>query len=145
MALLDKIYEVEGMRWAGNANELNAGYAADGYARVNPNGLSALVSTFGVGELSLTNAIAGSYSEHVGVINLVGVPSSSAQAKQLLLHHTLGNGDFTVFHRMFKTFLKPVPLLLILTLLQLKLTDVSEMLMFTNVQFTLVYHPTWSI
>ena len=102
LALLDKIYEVEGMRWAGNANELNAGYAADGYARVNPNGLSALVSTFGVGELSLTNAIAGSYSEHVGVINLVRVPSSSAQAKQLLLHHTLGNGDFTVFHRMFK-------------------------------------------
>ena len=35
LALLDKIYEVEGMRWAGNANELNAGYAADGYARVN--------------------------------------------------------------------------------------------------------------
>ncbi|KAK6867997.1 Pyruvate decarboxylase [Candida tropicalis] len=102
LALLDKIYEVDGMRWAGNANELNAGYAADGYARVNPNGLAALVSTFGVGELSLTNAIAGSYSEHVGIINLVGVPSSSAQAKQLLLHHTLGNGDFTVFHRMFK-------------------------------------------
>lgn len=34
LVLLDKIYEVPGMRWAGNANELNASYAADGYARI---------------------------------------------------------------------------------------------------------------
>ncbi|CAK9439866.1 uncharacterized protein LODBEIA_P39660 [Lodderomyces beijingensis] len=100
LSLLDKIYEIEGMRWAGNANELNAGYAADGYARVK--GISAVVSTFGVGELSLTNAIAGSFAEHCAVLNIVGLPSVNAQAKQLLLHHTLGNGDFTVFHRMFK-------------------------------------------
>lgn len=98
LSLLDKIYEVEGLRWAGNANELNSAYAADGYSRVK--GISALVTTFGVGELSALNGIAGSYSEHVGVIHIVGVPSISSQAKQLLLHHTLGNGDFTVFHRM---------------------------------------------
>ncbi|AAS51094.1 ACL134Cp [Eremothecium gossypii ATCC 10895] len=98
LSLLDKIYEVEGMRWAGNANELNAAYAADGYARLK--GMSCLITTFGVGELSALNGIAGSYAEHVGVLHVVGVPSISAQAKQLLLHHTLGNGDFTVFHRM---------------------------------------------
>ncbi|CCE92751.1 indolepyruvate decarboxylase 1 TDEL_0E05080 [Torulaspora delbrueckii] len=98
LSLLDKIYEVPGMRWAGNANELNAAYAADGYARVK--GMAALVTTFGVGELSALNGIAGSYAEHVGVLHIVGVPSISSQAKQLLLHHTLGNGDFTVFHRM---------------------------------------------
>ncbi|CAI4921706.1 BEM_collapsed_G0021660.mRNA.1.CDS.1 [Saccharomyces cerevisiae] len=98
LSLLDKIYEVDGLRWAGNANELNAAYAADGYARIK--GLSVLVTTFGVGELSALNGIAGSYAEHVGVLHVVGVPSISAQAKQLLLHHTLGNGDFTVFHRM---------------------------------------------
>ncbi|AMD19206.1 HBR305Wp [Eremothecium sinecaudum] len=98
LSLLDKIYEVDGMRWAGNANELNAAYAADGYSRVK--GMSCLVTTFGVGELSALNGIAGSYAEHVGVLHVVGVPSTSAQAKQLLLHHTLGNGDFTVFHRM---------------------------------------------
>ncbi|GCE97395.1 pyruvate decarboxylase 1 [Zygosaccharomyces mellis] len=98
LALLDKVYEVQGLRWAGNANELNASYAADGYARVK--GMSALVTTFGVGELSAMNGIAGSYAEHVGVLHIVGVPSVSSQAKQLLLHHTLGNGDFTVFHRM---------------------------------------------
>ncbi|KAJ4148665.1 Pyruvate decarboxylase 1 [Fusarium oxysporum] len=97
LSLLDKIYEVEGMRWAGNANELNAAYAADGYARIK--GMSCIITTFGVGELSALNGIAGSYAEHVGVLHVVGVPSISSQAKQLLLHHTLGNGDFTVFHR----------------------------------------------
>jgi len=40
------------------------GYAADGYARVK--GISAVVTTFGVGELSILNAIAGGYSE-VGI------------------------------------------------------------------------------
>ncbi|CCF58306.1 hypothetical protein KAFR_0E01520 [Kazachstania africana CBS 2517] len=98
LALLDKIYEVPGMRWAGNANELNAAYAADGYARIK--GMSCIITTFGVGELSALNGIAGSYAEHVGVLHVVGVPSISSQAKQLLLHHSLGNGDFTVFHRM---------------------------------------------
>lgn len=47
-----------GLKWVGNCNELNAGYAADGYARVK--GISAVITTFGVGELSLPNAIAGS-------------------------------------------------------------------------------------
>lgn len=45
-------------------------------------------------------AVAGSYAEHVGMLNIVGTPSMSAQNKQLLLHHTLGNGDFTVFKTM---------------------------------------------
>lgn len=98
LSLLDKIYEVDGMRWAGNANELNAAYAADGYSRVK--GLACLVTTFGVGELSALNGVGGAYAEHVGLLHVVGVPSISSQAKQLLLHHTLGNGDFTVFHRM---------------------------------------------
>lgn len=98
LSLLDKVYEVDGMRWAGNANELNAAYAADGYSRVK--GLACLITTFGVGELSALNGVGGSYAEHVGMLHVVGVPSISSQAKQLLLHHTLGNGDFTVFHRM---------------------------------------------
>lgn len=98
LALLDKIYEVDGMRWAGNANELNAAYAADGYSRLK--GLACLITTFGVGELSALNGVGGAYAEHVGMLHVVGVPSISSQAKQLLLHHTLGNGDFTVFHRM---------------------------------------------
>lgn len=98
LTLLDKIYEVEDLKWAGNANELNAAYAADGYSRVKR--LACLVTTFGVGELSALNGIAGSYAEHVGVVHVVGVPATSSQKKHLLLHHTLGNGDFTVFEKM---------------------------------------------
>ena len=98
LSLLDKIYEVEGLRWAASLNELNAAYAADGYSRIK--GLGVIITTFGVGELSALNGIAGAYAEHVGVLHIVGVPSLASQAKQLLLHHTLGNGDFDVFHRM---------------------------------------------
>jgi pyruvate decarboxylase len=59
--------------------------------------MAALVTTFGVGELSALNAIAGAYSEYVPVIHIVGTPSTIAQADHMLLHHTLGNGDFGVF------------------------------------------------
>ena len=75
-----------------------SGYAADGYARVN--GMSALVTTFGVGELSALNAIAGAYSEYVPVVHIVGQPHTRSQRDGILLHHTLGNGDFDVFNKM---------------------------------------------
>ncbi|KAK7732004.1 hypothetical protein SLS57_000982 [Botryosphaeria dothidea] len=81
--------------WVGNVNELNAGYAADGYARIK--GISAIVTTFGVGELSAINALAGAYSEFVPVVHIVGYPTTAAQKNNLLLHHTLGNGDFNSF------------------------------------------------
>ncbi|CCC66958.1 hypothetical protein NCAS_0A04000 [Naumovozyma castellii] len=97
MPLIDKLYQVHNLRWAGNANELNAAYAADGYARLK--GLGVLITTFGVGELSALNGVAGSFAEHVGLLHIVGMPPTSAQTKQLLLHHTLGNGDYSVFHR----------------------------------------------
>ncbi|KAJ5594714.1 uncharacterized protein N7459_000922 [Penicillium hispanicum] len=84
-----------GLDWVGNCNELNAGYAADGYARVN--GIGALVTTFGVGELSAVNAMAGAYSEFVPVIHIVGQPTTKSQRDKMLLHHTLGNGDFDAF------------------------------------------------
>ncbi|OJJ35956.1 hypothetical protein ASPWEDRAFT_109541 [Aspergillus wentii DTO 134E9] len=87
-----------GLRWVGNCNELNAGYSADAYARVK--GISAIITTFGVGELSALNAIAGAYSEHVPVIHIVGQPSTSSQRNSMLLHHTLGNGDYNVFMNM---------------------------------------------
>ncbi|KAF2429566.1 pyruvate decarboxylase [Tothia fuscella] len=86
-----------GLRWVGNVNELNAGYAADGYARIK--GMSAIVTTFGVGELSAVNALAGAYSEYVPIVHIVGYPSTISQRNGMLLHHTLGNGDFTVFEK----------------------------------------------
>jgi indolepyruvate decarboxylase len=81
----------------GSANELNAGYAADGYGRLR--GMAAVVTTFGVGELSASNAIAGSYAEHVPVVHIVGGPSKDAQGTRRALHHSLGDGDFEHFFR----------------------------------------------
>ncbi|KAF2765469.1 pyruvate decarboxylase [Teratosphaeria nubilosa] len=90
--------EQAGVKWIGNCNELNAGYAADGYARVK--GMGALVTTFGVGELSAMNATAGSFAEHVPVVQIVGAPAVSAQKSGLLLHHSLGDGKFDIFAEM---------------------------------------------
>ncbi|KAI1371002.1 pyruvate decarboxylase [Hypoxylon crocopeplum] len=87
-----------GLKWVGNCNELNAAYAADGYARVK--GVGAIITTFGVGELSAVNGIAGAYSEHVPIVHIVGCPSTISQRSGLLLHHTLGNGDFNAFANM---------------------------------------------
>ena len=97
LEFLDHIIAHPDIRWIGNANELNAGYAADGYGRLR--GMSAVVTTFGVGELSAANAIAGSYAEHVPVVHIVGGPSKDAQGTRRALHHSLGDGDFEHFLR----------------------------------------------
>lgn len=86
------------LKWVGSVNELNAAYAADGYARVNK--IAALITTFGVGELSAINGVAGSFSERIPVVHIVGTPSTISQRDGMLLHHTLGNGNFNVFSNM---------------------------------------------
>lgn len=94
----DAVCESKMLRWIGNCNELNAAYAADGYARIK--GIAALSTTFGVGELSALNGLAGSYAEHLPVFHLVGMPASGVQKSHRLVHHTLGDGDFDVFYKM---------------------------------------------
>ncbi len=98
LEFLDHVIAHPSVRWVGGANELNAGYAADGYGRLR--GIAALLTTFGVGELSAANAIAGSYAEHVPVVHIVGAPSKDAQAARRVVHHSLGDGDFQHFLRM---------------------------------------------
>ncbi|MDI4232502.1 thiamine pyrophosphate-binding protein [Bradyrhizobium sp. Arg237L] len=57
-------------------NELNAGYAADGYARQKgQNGIGALCVTYSAGALSAANPIAGAYAERVPVVLINGAPS----------------------------------------------------------------------
>ncbi|KAJ5894606.1 pyruvate decarboxylase [Penicillium taxi] len=87
-----------GLKWVGNCNELNAGYAADGYSRIN--GMSVLMTVMGVGELSAINAIAGSFAEYVPVIHIISKPTKDSQKRGLCMHHTLGDGDFTAFEEM---------------------------------------------
>ncbi|KAJ5390457.1 uncharacterized protein N7496_001525 [Penicillium cataractarum] len=97
LSALDFI-EPLGLRWAGNSNELNASYAADGYARVK--GIGALVTTSGVGELSAINGIAGAYAERSPVVHIVGTPPVEIQASGMCLHHTFGDGNFRRFAQM---------------------------------------------
>lgn len=88
---MDIVPEV-GLRWHGTANELIAAYAADGYARFN--GFGAVITTFGPGELSALNGLAGAYAEAVPVLHIVGYPSTKAQRTEVILHHSMGDGRF---------------------------------------------------
>ncbi|MDF5726469.1 MAG: alpha-keto acid decarboxylase family protein [Rhizonema sp. PD38] len=100
MEFLDHIVNQEGVELVTTCNELNASYAADGYGRIN--GIAALITTFGVGELSAINGIAGSYAEHVPVVAITGAPSIKIQSSGALVHHTLGTGDFSLFAQMYE-------------------------------------------
>ncbi len=83
------------LRWIGCCNELNAAYAADGYARINR--ISALSTTFGVGELSALCGIAGSYAENNMVFHIVGIPKMQTQKRHAIVHHSLGDGEYGTF------------------------------------------------
>ncbi|AZC15108.1 thiamine pyrophosphate-binding protein [Microbacterium sp. ABRD28] len=98
LSFLDHVQAHPDVEWVGCANELGAGCAADGYARLH--GLGALCTTFGVGELSAIAALAGSRAEHVPVVHVVGAPTTATQAAGRATHHTLGDGDFGHFARM---------------------------------------------
>ncbi|MEV4344598.1 thiamine pyrophosphate-binding protein [Actinoplanes sp. NPDC049596] len=97
--LLDGLAEVPGLRWVGSPNELGAGYAADAYARSR--GLAALITTYGVGELSAINAVAGSAAEDAPVLHIVGSPRTSTVEAGSLVHHTLADGEFGHFARAY--------------------------------------------
>ncbi|KAK3070663.1 Pyruvate decarboxylase 1 [Teratosphaeriaceae sp. CCFEE 6253] len=94
LALLDLISDA-GLAFRGNANELIAAYAADGYARINGTA-GALVTTFGPGELSAYCGHAGAYAEFVPVVHVVGYPGVEAMRARTLMHHSLGTGEFGV-------------------------------------------------
>lgn len=67
------------IRFINTCNELNGAYAADGYARAIE-GLSVLITTYGVGELSALNGISGSFAEYVPVLHIVGTTSTQQVA-----------------------------------------------------------------
>jgi len=91
----DAIEECDLLGWVNCANELNAAYAADGYARVY--GASILSVTYGVGELSALNGVMGAKSQRLPVFFLVGSPSTQIQRQGLVTHHTLGDGVYNNF------------------------------------------------
>ncbi|WRX23528.1 Thiamine pyrophosphate enzyme [Theobroma cacao] len=101
LTLLDHLIAEPELNLIGCCNELNAGYAADGYARSR--GVGACVVTFTVGGLSVLNAIAGAYSENLPLICIVGGPNSNDYGTNRVLHHTIGLPDFSQELRCFQT------------------------------------------
>jgi indolepyruvate decarboxylase len=86
---------VPGLSWVACANELNAAYAADGYARIR--GAAILSTTYGVGELSAINGVMGSKAHRLPVFHLVGMPSERIQKQGLITHHNLGDAVYDRF------------------------------------------------
>lgn len=91
----DAAENVSGLEWVVCANELNAAYAADGYARVR--GAAILTTTYGVGELSAINGVMGSMAHRLPVFHLVGLPSERIQKQALITHHNLGDTNYDRF------------------------------------------------
>lgn len=81
-----------GLRLAVTASDLEAGYAADGYARMR--GIGAVCVTYGVGTLSLINAVAGAYVERSPVVVLNGGPTAEDLTRYreegTLFSHSIG-------------------------------------------------------
>lgn len=100
LGFLDRVVRHPGITWVGCTNELNAAYAADGYARIA--GLGAVLTTYGVGELSALNGIAGAFAENVGVVQITGAPSSALMRAGAPVHHSFADGDWERFARMYR-------------------------------------------
>jgi indolepyruvate decarboxylase len=95
LELLQQLQDSGALKWIGTCSELNASYAADGYARLN--GLGALLVTNGVGALSAINGVGGSYSEHIPVVCIAGsIPLRSIE-RGLGMHHTMADGGYDHF------------------------------------------------
>jgi TPP-dependent 2-oxoacid decarboxylase len=82
-----KQIEESSLEFINPCNELNGGYAADAYARIN--GVGCLVTTYGVGGLSAVNAVAGAYAEHIPLIIISGSPSTRDWSQGSELHLTV--------------------------------------------------------
>lgn len=91
-----QIEATPGVRWVANCNELNAAYAAEGYARTF--GIGALVVTAGVGDLGAASGVCGALAERSSVVVISGVPGASRSGAT---HHTAGDGDFSRFERIY--------------------------------------------
>src|SRR5215472_13655608 len=95
LELLQQLQDTGELKWIGTCSELNASYAADGYARLN--GLGALLVTNGVGPLAAINGVGGSYSEHVPVVCIAGSIPLRSMDRGLGMHHTMADGSWDHF------------------------------------------------
>lgn len=97
MGFFNQILKSE-VKYIGTCNELNAAYAADAYSRIR--GIGAFSSTYGVGELSAINGVAGAFAERIPVVVITGSPATINFKTRPLLHHTLG--DYQIPLKMYE-------------------------------------------
>lgn len=72
----------------GTCNELNAGYAANGYSRLA--GFGAAATTYGPGCLNAVNAVAEAFSDNIPMLLVSGAPNTDEYSRKgRLLHHTI--------------------------------------------------------
>ena len=102
LEFLEQISEDDEIEFVGMSNELNAAFAADGYA--NENGISALMTTYSVGDLNALGGIAGSVAEHRPIIIISGTPPLFAMRERKMTHHTLADGDYENVRRAMNEF-----------------------------------------
>ncbi|KAE8332924.1 thiamine diphosphate-binding protein [Aspergillus sergii] len=88
LTLLDSLLENPRLRMVECCNELNTGYAADGYARASECKTAVVVIPYIVGGLSILNAISGACSERLKVIVISGCPPTSVLTGSKATHHT---------------------------------------------------------
>lgn len=81
--------------WVGCTNELNAAYAADGYAKVK--GAAIVCTTYGVGEIGALSGLMGSRAQRVPVFIISGSPSRRLKHQRIVTKHTFGDGAYGNF------------------------------------------------
>ena len=69
----------------GTTREETTGYAADAYARMK--GMGAACVTYGVGGLSMINAVTAAYAEKSPLVIISGSPAIKERGEDALLHH----------------------------------------------------------
>ena len=87
--------EQSSIQQIGTTREETAGFAADAYARTN--GMGAACVTYGVGGLSMINAVTAAYAEKSPLVVISGSPGINERAEEALLHHK-GKDFFTQQH-----------------------------------------------
>jgi pyruvate decarboxylase/indolepyruvate decarboxylase len=100
LVLLDELLRNKQVQQVGCCNELNAAYAAEGYARAK--GVGALVVTFNVGALSAINGVAGAYAERLPVIFVSAGCNTNDPVANHLVHHSLGTHDLSYQYEMIR-------------------------------------------
>ena len=91
LILLDQLIKDERLKVVYTCNELNAGYAADGYSRARGGKAACVVAT--------------AASESLPVICITGGPNSNDSGTNRVLHHTIGSSEsFAQEMEAFKPF-----------------------------------------